>query len=86
MTPFGLQDENTFEVKDYQEFKAIMKSKRGFITAYWCGDTVCEEKIKDETMATIRVVPLEHDKKKGQGKCILCQKPSEHLVYFAKAY
>ncbi len=80
------QEENTFEVKDYQEFKAVMKSKRGFITAYWCGDTSCEEKIKDETMATIRVVPLERVREKGQGKCILCQKPSEHLVYFAKAY
>jgi prolyl-tRNA synthetase len=80
------QDENTFEVKDYQEFKDVMKSKRGFIMAYWCGDTSCEEKIKDETMATIRVVPLQSDRKNGQGKCILCQKPSEHLVYFAKSY
>jgi len=80
------QEENTFEVKNYQEFKDVMKSKRGFITAYWCGDTSCEEKIKDETMATIRVAPLERVRKKGPGKCILCQKPSEHLVYFAKAY
>ena len=80
------QEENTHEVKDYEEFKAVMESKRGFIKTFWCGDSDCEEKIKDETMATIRVIPLEQEKKKGQEKCIHCRKPSETLVYFARAY
>lgn len=80
------QEENTHEVKDYDEFKAVMESKRGFIKTFWCGDTVCEEKIKDDTMATIRVIPQDIEKKKNSMKCIRCQKPSESLVYFAKAY
>jgi prolyl-tRNA synthetase len=80
------QEENTHEVKDYDEFKSVMESKRGFIKTFWCGDTVCEEKIKDDTMATIRVIPHDFDEKKNKRKCIRCQKPSESLVYFAKAY
>ena len=80
------QKENTHEVKDYEEFKAVMESKRGFIKTFWCGDTACEEKIKDDTMATIRVIPHDIDKKKNSRKCICCQKPSESLVYFSKAY
>ncbi len=80
------QEENTHEVKDYDEFKAVMESKRGFIKTFWCGDTACEEKIKDDTMATIRVIPHDFEKKKNKRKCIRCQKPSESLVYFAKAY
>jgi len=78
------QHENTHEIKSYADFKAVMDKKRGFIKAFWCGSEGCEDKIKDETMATIRVIPLEQDKKGG--KCILCQKPSETVVFFAKAY
>jgi len=80
------QKENTHEVNDYEEFKSVMESKRGFIKSLWCGDSACEEKIKDDTMATIRVIPLEQEKKKNEEKCICCQKPSEYLAYFARAY
>jgi len=80
------QQENTYEARSYADFKAIMEQKRGFIRAFWCGDSSCEEKIKDETMATIRVIPLEEDKKRGEGKCVLCQKDAETLAIFAKAY
>lgn len=80
------QEENTRRVKDYEEFKSVMESKRGFIKSGWCGDSACEEKIKDDTMATIRVIPLEQEKKKDGEKCICCQKPSEYLAYFARAY
>ena len=80
------QQENTHEVKDYEEFKAIMESKKGFIRAFWCEDQVCEEKIKEETMATIRVILLDQDKKAARGKCVFCQKPTETIVYFGRAY
>ena len=80
------QNENTHEVQNFKDFKAIMESKRGFIKALWCGNQDCEEKIKEETMATIRIIPLDQDKKEAQGKCVLCQRPSKSLVYFAKAY
>jgi len=78
--------ENTREVNDYEEFKSVMESKRGFIKSLWCGDSSCEEKIKEDTMATIRVIPLEQNKEKERGKCICCQKPSKYLAYFARAY
>lgn len=80
------QQENTHEVKDYEEFKAIMESKKGFIKVFWCEDQVCEEKIKEETMATIRVILLDQDKKAARGKCVFCQKPTETIVYFGRAY
>ncbi len=80
------QQENTHEVKDYEEFKAIMESKKGFIKAFWCENQVCEEKIKEETMATIRVILLDQDKKAARGKCVFCQKPTETVVYFGRAY
>jgi prolyl-tRNA synthetase len=80
------QQENTHEVKNYEEFKAIMESKKGFIKAFWCEDQVCEEKIKEETMATIRIVLLDQDKKTARGKCVFCQKPTETVVYFGRAY
>jgi prolyl-tRNA synthetase len=80
------QQENTHEVKDYKEFKAIMESKKGFIKAFWCEDRDCEEKIKEETMATIRVILMDKDKRAAKGKCLFCQKSTETVVYFGKAY
>ncbi len=80
------QRQNTHQVSTYDEFKAVMEQKKGFIKTHWCGSSDCEDRIKEETMATIRVVPLEQEKKRGQGKCIFCKKPSETIVYFAKAY
>jgi len=80
------QLENTYEVKSYSEFKAIAESKKGFINAFWCGSSACEEKIKQETMSTIRIVPIKKDKQETKGKCISCGKDSDNLVCFAKAY
>ncbi len=80
------QRENTHEVQNYEDFKAVIEAKKGFIKTLWCGDSACEEKIKEETMATIRVVLMEKEKEKIQGKCVHCQKPSKFLVVFARAY
>lgn len=80
------QRENTHEVFNYLEFKEVIESKRGFLKSWWCGEESCEDKIKDETMATIRVIPLKREKDKGSGTCILCQKKGKELVYFARAY
>jgi prolyl-tRNA synthetase len=63
-----------------------MESKKGFIKVFWCENQDCEEKIKEETMATIRVILLDQDKKAARGKCVSCQKPTETVVYFGKAY
>ena len=50
------QADNTYEVQDYLEFKSIMETKRGLIKTFWCENSECEEKVKEETQATIRVV------------------------------
>jgi prolyl-tRNA synthetase len=75
---------NTREVWGYEEFKVALEDKRGFLKAWWCGDEACEDRIKEETMATIRVIPLE--KEEGSGRCVRCQKEGKELVYFARAY
>lgn len=80
------QKENTHQVGDYEEFKEVMQAKRGFIKTFWCGNTACEETIKEETMATIRVIVLKSEDSHLSGKCIFCQKKADNLVYFAKAY
>ena len=78
------QKENTRDVQDYEQFKSVIESKRGFVRAHWCGESKCEEKIKEETMATIRVIPLDDQDKPGD--CILCGKKAKDLAYFARAY
>jgi prolyl-tRNA synthetase len=76
--------DNTKEINDYGKFKKQMEEKDIFVAAHWCGNAACEEKIKEETKATIRCIPL--DQKKEKGKCLLCGKESEGRVIFAKAY
>lgn len=76
--------ENTYEAKNYQEFKKIMKGRRGVIKAFWCESPRCEAKIKEETKATSRLLPL--DAKKEQGRCIYCGKKAVHRWLFAQAY
>lgn len=80
------QADNTHTVTDYAEFKRVIDEKRGFIKAYWCGSEACEDRIKEDTMATIRVVLMESDREPGRGTCICCEKGAEEQVYFARAY
>ena len=75
---------NTYKVDDYEEFKDIMNNKGGFVEAHWDGTAETEQKIKDETKATIRCVPI--DGEKEDGKCIYSGKPSKQRVVFARAY
>lgn len=75
---------NTSEVKTYDEFKEIMKTKRGFIKAFWCEDPDCEKKIKEETKASTRLKLL--DAKEESGKCIYCGKPAKFVWYFGQSY
>jgi prolyl-tRNA synthetase len=77
------QNENTFRADTYDEFQKLIE-KGGFVLAHWDGTSETELKIKDETKATIRCIPL-HNKLEN-GKCILTGKPSTQRVVFAKAY
>lgn len=77
-------EENIRETSDYNEFKKIIEKQRGLIKTYWCGSKDCEDKIKEETKASIRCIPFEQEE--DSGKCIYCGKESSTLVYFARAY
>ena len=78
------KDENTRSVDSYNEFKKVLKDHSGFIAAHWDGTIETEEKIKNETKATIRCIPF--GIKPEEGKCIITGKPSKGRVLFAKAY
>ena len=78
------RDEKTTTVNTWDEFKDIIDNKTGFVLAHWDGTDETEEKIKQETKATIRCIPL--DNKLEEGKCIFSGNPSKQRVVFAKAY
>ncbi|MDC6387075.1 proline--tRNA ligase [Maribacter sp. PR1] len=71
-------------VDTYEEFKNVLETKGGFVSAHWDGTSETEDRIKDETKATIRCIPLEAIEESGT--CILTGKPSLKRVLFAKAY
>jgi len=73
---------NTAETADYGEFKKAVET--GFAFSWWCGSGDCEAKIKEETKATMRCIPLEQPG--GSGKCIYCGQPANEKAIFARAY
>ncbi len=75
---------HTTQVSSYDEFKKVLNEKGGFISAHWDGTSATEEKIKKETKATIRCIPLDTDNEGGT--CIVTGKVSARKVLFAKAY
>jgi prolyl-tRNA synthetase len=79
-------DENIRDVRTLESFKDVLENKRGFVRAPWCGSEACEERIKNETMATIRVIPFEDDDKPIDGGCVCCGGPARTLAHFARAY
>ena len=72
------------EVNDFDEFKAVLEKKGGFVSAHWDGSSATEEKIKNLTKATIRCIP--NDAPKEEGNCVLTGAKSHRRVLFAKAY
>jgi prolyl-tRNA synthetase len=77
------QEQRTRHSDDYEEFKSLLDSGH-FVYAHWDGEGKTEERIKEETKATIRCIPL--DSKEEEGKCIFTGSPSKRRVLFAKAY
>ena len=80
----AFREENTFKVDTFEEFNKVLDTKGGFILAHWDGTSETEEKIKEETKATIRCVPL--NSVEEAGICIYSGKPSTQRVVFARAY
>jgi prolyl-tRNA synthetase len=78
------RDDHITEVENFDEFKKILESKGGFISAHWDGSSETEQKIKELTKATIRCIP--YDQKQENGVCVFSGKPSAGRVLFAKAY
>lgn len=78
------RDAQTTRVDDYVAFKQVLDNKGGFVLAHWDGTAETEAKIKEETKATIRCIPLKNDPE--QGVCIYSGKPSSGRVVFARAY
>ena len=78
------REQNTRRAKNYEEFCEIMKKEGGFVMAHWNGSPEVEAKIKGDTKATIRCIPLDPDP--IPGKCMVTGEPSEREVVFAVAY
>lgn len=78
------RDSHITEVNSFEEFKEVLETKGGFLSAHWDGSAETEEKIQELTKATIRCIPLVN--KKEEGVCIFSGKPSAERVLFAKAY
>jgi prolyl-tRNA synthetase len=80
----AFRDEHTFEPKDYDEFKKLLEEPGGFLVAGWCGERGCEDRVKADTKATIRYLPL--DAEPPQGTCMVCGGPATERATFAIAY
>mgnify|MGYP005670986507 FL=1 len=78
------REEMTQKVDSWEEFKQVIDDKGGFVSAHWDGTAETEDKIKQETKATIRCIPLNNQEE--EGKCVLTGNPSAQRVIFAKAY
>lgn len=78
------RDKHSYRVDDYSKFLEILDGDGGFIWSHWCGSGECEERVKDETKATIRNIP--RDSPAEEGTCVKCGNRSERRVIFARAY
>ena len=79
-----LRTEMTRPVETFEEFKKVLDEKGGFLMAHWDGTPETEGKIKEETKATVRCIPL--DSREEEGRCVYSGKPSKRRVLFARAY
>lgn len=81
---FEHRSEHTHTAIDWDEFKDIIENRQGFIKAMWCGETECEEAIKDETGASTRCMPFVQET--IGTTCVHCGKPAKKMMYFGRAY
>jgi prolyl-tRNA synthetase len=78
----AFRDSHIHDPKDYAELTEVVQN--GWALSYWCESAECEAKVKEDTKATTRCIPL--DQEESKGKCIVCGKDARHRVYFARAY
>jgi prolyl-tRNA synthetase len=78
----SFREEHTHDPATYEELKQVLKT--GWAYSWWCENPTCEEKVKADTKATTRCIPL--NQSESIGKCIVCGEPATRKVYFARAY
>ncbi len=78
----AFRDANIHDPRDYDELKQVVQN--GWAFSWWCGNPACEAKVKEDTKATTRCIPL--DQPGGSGPCIVCGERATEKVYFARAY
>ncbi len=78
------REEKTHRVSSYEEFQTVLQEQGGFLHAHWAGTTEDEERIHDETKATLRCLPMGTEE--GEGKCFLTGKATNKTAIFARAY
>ncbi len=82
----AFQQENTHEVETYEEMKQIFEGDGGFALAPWDGSAESEAKVKEETKATIRVLPFGNEEQARGKTCAITGNPAKHIAVFAKSY
>jgi prolyl-tRNA synthetase len=78
------REEHTFTPADYDELKTLAEEPGGFLITGWCGETSCEDKVKAETKADIRLLPL--DPEEPPPNCIVCGSDAKEIAIWAQAY
>ena len=78
------REDHTNKVEDYPAFIDYFEKESGFAESLWCGSTECEEKAKDDTKATIRVLPF--DQEQAAGSCVVCGNKAKYRAIFWKDY
>ena len=78
------RDEHTYTPTTWDEMRQLLSSASGFVVAGWCGDEACEARVKEETKATIRVLPLRRER--TDGSCLVCGRPASERAHWAQAY
>jgi prolyl-tRNA synthetase len=81
----AFRQQNTFSTDSSAELAKLLDDPGGFVEAGWCGDAACEAKVKEETKATIRLLPLEKKSTEGRA-CVACGKAALHVAVFGRAY
>ncbi len=81
-----LMEDNITKTASYDILKSTVQNKGGFVFTGWCGDEQCEDKIKEETGADIRVIPFEGQQESKTTMCVYCHQPAKKIAIFARAY
>jgi prolyl-tRNA synthetase len=84
----AFREQNSRAIDDYQKFKKEIEEPGGFFWTHWCGNQACEDRLQEETKATIRCIPrlTTNIQLEKEGKCLLCGGAAKEQAVIAKAY